>query len=242
MGKKVIILVDGQNLYYNLKDLGLVEKDIDWTKLFASFLSQDDELVRTYWFRAQKVLDSFYTKDALYNQFYWKRHRVHHDHYKNKQLDLIPKNIQEEADAHCKEILDWIDEARKNFAKLEYAYDQLSMENEDIEIVKKGVLKIDPYSKKYLGEKGVDIALAVKMISLSVNKKCDKIILISGDYDYAEAINFVKDNMTKIHIVRMHKGYPPKSKSMSRDLSVLADRVIDVYEADVRSKFLKQNS
>ena len=45
--------------------------------------------------------------------------------------------------------------------------------------------------------------------------------------------------MTKIHIVRMHKGYPPKSKSMSRDLSVLADKIIDVYEADIRDKYMK---
>ena len=28
--KKVIILIDGQNLYYNLKEMGVVEKDIQW--------------------------------------------------------------------------------------------------------------------------------------------------------------------------------------------------------------------
>lgn len=45
--------------------------------------------------------------------------------------------------------------------------------------------------------------------------------------------------MTKIHIVRMHQGYPPKSKSMSRNLSVLADRIIDVYEQEIKEIFLK---
>lgn len=85
----------------------------------------------------------------------------------------------------------------------------------------------------------MDIALAVKMISLSVEKKCNKIILVSGDYDYAEAIKFVKNNMTKIHLVKFHKGFPPKNKSVSRDLAVLADKVIDVYESDLRSNYIK---
>ena len=89
------------------------------------------------------------------------------------------------------------------------------------------MVKIDPYKQDYLGEKGVDISLAVKMISLSVGKKCDKIILVSGDYDYSEAIRFVKDNMTKINVVKFHKGYPPRNKSMSRDISFLADKVIE---------------
>jgi hypothetical protein len=62
----------------------------------------------------------------------------------------------------------------------------------------------------------------------------------SGDYDYAEAINYVKNNMTKVHIVKLHKGFPPKNRSMSRDLSDLADKVIDLYEADIRSNYLKR--
>jgi len=71
--------------------------------------------------------------------------------------------------------------------------------------------------------------------------KCDKIILPSGDYACAEAIKFCKDNMTKIHIVKIHKGYPQKNRSVSRDLAVLADKVINVYESEIRSEFLKRS-
>ena len=78
------------------------------------------------------------------------------------------------------------------------------------------------------------------MISLSLKNKCNKIILIRGDYDYAEAINYVKNNMTKVHIVKLHNGFPPKNKSMSRDLSVLPDKVLDLYEADIRSTYLRK--
>ena len=68
--------------------------------------------------------------------------------------------------------------------------------------------------------------------------RCE-IILVSGDFDYAEAIKFVKNNMTKIHLVKLHKGVPPKNRSVSRDLAVLADKVIDVYESELKSKFLR---
>lgn len=236
--KKVIILIDGQNLFYTLRDLNLLERDINWTKFFASLLAQQDELIRTYWFRAQKILDSSYTHDSVLHQYYWKKHRVHYENFRNGNLESIPQNIRDAGAAYVKDTMSWLETARRKFNSLEYAYDQLSVCHEDIEIVKKGVIKVDPYNQRYIGEKGVDVAVAVKMIALSVQKKCDKIILISGDYDYAEAINFVKDNMTKIHIVKIHKGYPPKNRSMSRDLSVLADKVIDVYEADIRNSYM----
>lgn len=45
--------------------------------------------------------------------------------------------------------------------------------------------------------------------------------------------------MTKINVVKFHKGYPPRNRSMSRDLSVLADKVVDVYETDLKGKYKK---
>ena len=126
---------------------------------------------------------------------------------------------------------------KTRFSNIEYNYDQLCLDYGNIEFVKTGIVKVDPFLQTYVGEKGVDISLAVKMISLSVQSKCEKIILISGDYDYAEAIKFVKDNMTKIDIVKLHKGHPPINRSVSRDLAVLADRVIDVYETDIKNEY-----
>lgn len=45
--------------------------------------------------------------------------------------------------------------------------------------------------------------------------------------------------MTKIHLVKFHKGYPPQNKSVSRDLAILSDKVIDVYESDLRTNYVK---
>ena len=103
-------------------------------------------------------------------------------------------------------------------------------------MVRKGVVRIDPFKQNFLGEKGLDVALAVHMIKF--HDKCDKIILVSGDLDYAEAIQFIKDNLKKVHIVRLFQGQPPVNKSVSRTLMALADKVIDLYETEIRQHHL----
>lgn len=235
--KKVVVLIDGQNLYYSLQEMKIMEKDIDWTKMFADIVDSGDELVRAYWFRPAKILDTYYTPENIQRTVVYKKHRVHSENYKKGNVAAIPKNVQDAVSAECATITEWIKKQKDKFSNIEYAYDQLCLTHDNIEMVKTGVVKIDPFRQVYVGEKGVDISLAVKMIALSVGKKCDKIILVSGDYDYAEAIRFVKDNMTKINVVKLHKGYPPRNRSMSRDLSVLADKVIDVYESDIKGKY-----
>lgn len=239
MSKKVVVLVDGQNLYYGLKSIGFKEREITWNKLFNSFLEDGDELVRAYWFRPQRIQDGNLTPESLRNQIVYKHYRGSYDNFRENKLDLINKDTLDKIENDAKEVEAWLKGQKDHFNNIEYQYDQLCLENNDIEIVKKGIVKVNPYKQEYSGEKGVDIALAVKMLSISVENKCNKIILVSGDYDYAEAIAYVKNNMTKVHIVKLHKGFPPKNKSMSRDLSVLADKVIDLYEADIRTNYLK---
>ena len=239
MSKKVVVLVDGQNLYYNLHEMGILEKEVDWTKLFSTIIDGEDELIRAYWFRPAKILDTFFTEEKITRSIVWKKFRTHLENYKANEMSKVPGNVQKLVNEEKENALDWISKQKRKFLDLEYAYDQLCLIYDDIEMVKTGVVKIDPFKQVYLGEKGVDISLAVKMISLSVQKKCDKIILVSGDYDYSEAVKFVKDNMTKINVVKFHKGYPPKSRSMSRDLSILADKVIDIYEADLKDTYKK---
>lgn len=235
--KKVVILVDGQNLYYSLQEMGIMEKDVDWTKLFNSIIDSGDELIRAYWFRPAKILDTYYTENNIRNSIVYKKFRNQLDKFKKNDFENIPQKVRDDVDHELKKVSFWIKQQKEKFANIEYAYDQLCLIHDDIEMVKTGVVKIDPYKQTYVGEKGVDISLAVKMISLSVGKKCDKIILVSGDYDYSEAIRFVKDNMTKINVVKFHKGYPPRNRSMSRDLSVLADKVIDVYEMNLKNEY-----
>jgi uncharacterized LabA/DUF88 family protein len=232
-----IILIDGQNLYYGLKDLRLNERGIAWDRLLKSWIKPDDELLRTYWFRPAKILDHYYSSGNLRFLICAKRFHNHLNDFNNNAATL-PATVLQQIEAEAVDIELWLKEKKEKFAQAEHKYDEISLSYQDIEVVKTGVLKIDPFKRLMLGEKGVDISLAVKMISLSVHKRCDKIILVSGDYDYAEAIKFVKDDMMKIHLVKFHKGFPPQNRSVSRDLAILADHVIDVYESDLRTNYL----
>jgi len=236
--KRTVILIDGQNLFYSLKNLNIYERDVKWNELFKWFLAAEDELIRTYWFRPQRLLDTHYTTQNIKNQIIYKKFNNYYSDFLNNTGN-IPQTTLNQVNSECTKVEEWLRNEKIRFSQIEYSYDQLSLEYEDVEIVKTGIVKIDPFKQIFIGEKGVDISLAVKMIALSVEKKCDKIILVSGDYDYAEAINFVKNNMTKIHIVKFHKGFPPKNKSVSRDLAVLADKVIDVFESELKASFIK---
>lgn len=231
-----IILIDGQNLYYNLKGMNILENTIKFDALFKSFLLPDDVLIRTYWFRPQKIHDSFYNAYSIRNKIAYKNYKI--PNYKHT-TDAGKNKYASEIEAEAQKVEGWIKKEKDRFSTIEYNYDKIALEFEDIEFVKTGMVKINPFDGKYTGEKGVDISLAVKMIKLSVEKRCNKIILVSGDYDYLEAIKYVKDNMTKINIVKLHKGVPPKNRSVSRELALLADKVIDVYESDLKAKFLK---
>lgn len=236
--KRTVILIDGQNLFFALKSLGIQEKEIIWDKFFKSLLASNDELIRTYWFRPQRILDSYFTAQNVKNQIVYKKFNEYYNDFRNDYVNL-PEEIKNEIEEETEMIEDWLRNEKLKFSQIEYNYDQISLEYDDIEIVKTGIVKVNPFLQEYLGEKGVDIALAVKMIALSAENKADKIILVSGDYDYAEAIRYAKDNMTKIHIVKFHKGYTPKNKGVSRDLAVLADKVIDVYESELKENFRK---
>ena len=97
-----------------------------------------------------------------------------------------------------------------------------------------GFIKAQLKTKKMLHEKGVDVALASKMVQLSTENKIDKVILFSADYDYAYALKLIKDNMTKVHIVKMYKGKPPTNRNMSFDLSIIADKIIPIYSDELK--------
>jgi len=233
---KAIVLVDGQNLFYSLKNLSLTESMIDWGAFLKNLVSPTDRLVRTYWFRPAKLhygdVDTHKMTDHIIRRDY--------SHTKMeffKDRNKITPEIKEKAAKELEQSLTWIQEQESLFERQETKYEQKCIDYDNVQIVKSGYVKLNPYKRDWIGEKGVDICLAVKMIEFS--EKCDKIILISGDYDYAEAINYVKNQFKTIHIVKFHKGFPPKNKNMSRGLTALADKIIDVYEADLRANFLK---
>ena len=105
--KKVVVLIDGQNLYYSLRGMHIKEKAINWTKFFNGLLDRDEELIRAYWFRPQKILDTYFTNSNIKYQIV-KKHFKNYTYCFPDNLDKIPENISAQITEKVKEVEDWL--------------------------------------------------------------------------------------------------------------------------------------
>ena len=99
-------------------------------------------------------------------------------------------------------------------------------------------MQVDSAMRQYVGEKGVDLALATKMISSGRQNSGGRILLMSGDYDYGEAIDLARTNGTKVHVVKIHEDPPEGIKTLPRAPVVIGDKEINLYASWIRSGFL----
>lgn len=103
--KRVVVLVDGQNLYYSLQNIGILEKQIKWDYFFKSLITSEDELIRTYWFRPQKILDTYYTALNIRNQIAYKKYSIYD--YKNT-ISTVSQDIKSQIEADALLVEGWI--------------------------------------------------------------------------------------------------------------------------------------
>jgi hypothetical protein len=120
MSKKVVILIDGQNLFYGLKPLGLKELDIKWAELFNSMLEPNDELIRAYWFRPQRILDGHLTPDSIRNQIVYKNYNGTYNDYKSGNHSAIHPTTLSKIENDAKQAEQWLYEQKARFANIEY--------------------------------------------------------------------------------------------------------------------------
>ena len=132
--KRVMIFIDGSNLYHGLKNV-VGKTNIDFQKL-AEKLCGERDLIRTYYYNAPVQREG------------------NEDNYKSQQ---------------------------KFFSALD-----------DIPYLTIRLGRLEKRGNTWV-EKGVDVRLAVDMLSMGVKNLYDVAVLISGDGDFASAIDAVKD-------------------------------------------------
>lgn len=77
-------------------------------------------------------------------------------------------------------------------------------------------------------EKGIDVSLVTKMISLGFKNTYDTAILISGDADYVEAVQQIRDLGKRVEIVAFPETTSPSLRKVADkfiDLNDLVDRI-----------------
>lgn len=55
-------------------------------------------------------------------------------------------------------------------------------------------------------EKGVDVGLATRMLTLGINQAYETAILVAGDRDYLETVKFIKGLGLRVEVVSWRKG------------------------------------
>ncbi len=89
--------------------------------------------------------------------------------------------------------------------------------------------RLEPRGNTFV-EKGVDIAIAVDMLSMAFINAYDTAILVSSDGDFAKAIRAVCDLGKHVEAACFHKAYHVKNE---------ADKVIELNEETLRPLWLK---
>jgi uncharacterized LabA/DUF88 family protein len=82
--------------------------------------------------------------------------------------------------------------------------------------------------KQVFAEKGVDVAVATKMLTLAHNRAFDTAILVSGDKDYLQTVRSVKSLGLRVEIVSWRA-------SLSRDLAVESSGPV-IFLEDIRAE------
>jgi uncharacterized LabA/DUF88 family protein len=255
---RTVIFIDGENFRNNLRHFAFVsdptlgeyrleEKHFFWKKFFQGVLSEFDkatnwnhQLIRVYWYYSATI--SPWTESPKLAQ------KIVDDNA--GKIDLTATQVTQLAK-------DWYDKERNYFQKLrEQTFEDIQRNTGFLEFKYVGQYIVHPYRvfridtdvkgkvTNYLGhqqgEKGVDVGIAVDMISKMNNY--DAAILISGDADYIPAVKYLKDHLKYVYQFSLAKGVPPIIEYLSAYLKGSADCFAYYDEIRLLSEFLNRKS
>jgi uncharacterized LabA/DUF88 family protein len=254
---KTVIFIDGENFRNNLRHFAFVsdpakgeyrleEQHFLWKKFFQCVLEEFDkithwqhQLIRVYWYYSASI-SPWIENPKLAQKIV--------DEYKGKIALTVPQVTQLAKN--------WHEQERNYFQKLrERTFEDIQRETGFLEFKYVGQYVIHPYRVfrievdshgkiSYLGlqqgEKGVDIGIAVDMISKMDNY--DVAILISGDADYIPAVKYLKDHLKYVYQFSLAKGVPPRIEYLSAYLKGSADCFAYYDEKRLLSDFLNRKS
>lgn len=94
----------------------------------------------------------------------------------------------------------------------------------------------DANRKHYAVEKGLDVKLAIDLVRLAVNRACEVAVIVSGDKDLAEVVEYGKEMGLEVISAFFPRG-------LSEALATKADRVLYFNEEMLDDIFISsQNS
>jgi uncharacterized LabA/DUF88 family protein len=220
---KTIIFIDGSNFHYALRKVGYLEKDINWSRLFEHIVQQadpDTSFWRAHWYVVGEL-----------SEFIIYLGQLHARCPRGTTVEQFRKDCEE-----------WYagEESRLR-KKHQEVYGRIAEEFDRVDFRPVGVLKVNPVTREIMGEKGVDIALALDLADSTAD--FDTAVVVSGDFDFHPAFQKAKDQLKNVVVAPFVIGDPEKfDAGQARGLRRLADKVVPIHEKilnDPQREFLK---
>ena len=198
--KTVCVFIDGENFRKTIQGLfpefdkeEYLPKNADWTSFFdylvAECFGNTAERLRCYWYVTAE-LDHTYIQHPQKDRAKFIK-RLEGSHYESQINQLSDVEIYKELPKIHTAVWAYVDKVKKRFNIQRDIQNAIGRNAKGIEFRRNGSLKLDPFTGKFLGEKGVDVALGVDLLKLKDIYDCA--ILVSGDQDYVPAVQAVKD-------------------------------------------------
>ncbi|MBI5427177.1 MAG: NYN domain-containing protein [Nitrospinae bacterium] len=258
---KTVIFVDGQNFKKNLQNFEfrsstdresykLDEKHFLWEDFFKAVIEKFEKdtdvkhrLLRAYWYNAETI--SNFPDDK-------KASRLARQALEECRRTIPSINEQQIID----NAKSWWKNTRDNFHKARSdVFEKIQQKTNFLEFKYIGQYVVKPFSVyrlnknsddtlhyegKRVGEKGVDIGLAVDMVAKM--PYYDVAILISGDADFQPVVRYLKDHLKQVYQFSIAKGVPPQINYLSDYLKSIVDVFQYFDEEELLSKFLDPNT
>lgn len=252
---RTVVFVDGQNFKKNLRTFAfganlpqyrLDEKHFDWQRFFTNLIAKFDHgnvvhtLLRVYWYNADDVTS-------------WREGAKELQSALQECKRIVPCTRLTEDE--LKELAhDWWQREREAVRRArEDIFPNIQQRVEFLEFCYTGIYKLAPFKvhqftesagdRHYLGtrvgEKGVDLGIAVDMIGKMAGY--DAAILVSGDADFMPVVRHLKDNLKSVYQFSVAKGVPPNITYLSADLKVHVDAFRHFDELELLRDYLDRS-
>ncbi len=261
MSLKTVIFVNGQNFRHNLRDFKfqsdpphphhneyrLDEKHFKWESFFKDSLKKFDdvvgekhELVRVYWYYAKNITS-------------WSVNNYRANQIVERYADQFPELTTEMIVSKAR---DWHEQETRRFRQLRKSvFEEIQRNSNMLEFRYVGNYVLAPftphrvyynnegdlqYQGTQIGEKGVDVGIAVDMISKMNNY--DSAVLISGDNDFVSVIQYLKDNLKHVYHFSVGHGVGHNTKFFSPSMKNIVDCYQGFDELELLENYIDENS
>lgn len=245
--RNAVVFIDGENLRYSLQGFAhedfsehehlfgsreypfLEESDVNWTSFLKHIVPEGYRMVRAYWYKAGKLSDWFRPSEE---KEYIARRWVA-KYLKCTEEELTEETIWKEIDRAER----WYKNKRNWYDSVLRSHMRIMLNMDDIEFRYQGFLTVDPLGERIIREKGVDLALAVDMVTMIDGYELA--ILVTGDVDYTPAVEYVKNRLRKVLQVAVGPRIPPFIGKAAK-LRQIVDEVLPVFGDEIIPRMLRR--